>query len=232
MVGRYIGVRFSNARQLCTKPMLTGDNNNLFNPVGMPAERPLLVFLTGATNSGKTTLMDAARTDRSFGLVEVGRTMRAKYMDPASPFYKPDYFSGEAAPKHTETEAYGMMLQGISSAWGSECDIVLIDGQPRSPGQCTRILRDFAWWPKVFVNLHAPEDVRRARAEKRDHKNPEALKLALTRVSGDMEAVNEVNQMLVNAGQSLLMFGTYPDDMGRPGRILTILCCIKDMSGV
>jgi hypothetical protein len=184
-----------------------------------------MVFLLGATNSGKSTLIRKVTEDpdRFFSVVEVGRKLREKYLNPESKYYDPNYFSGQQAPTHTESEAYGLMMQGIGDAKFFGSRGVLIDGQPRSESQARRVLKDFRGWPKLFVHLHAPAHVRRARALARDSGDPVALALALTRVEGDLPAVSEVLGILHDAGETVLSIGTYPDDLQKPQRVLDAL---------
>lgn len=146
----------------------------------LPTEIPL-IFVMGATNVGKTSFMDCARGYAAIGLVEVGKLMRAKY--------PPDYFKGQGAPAHTQTEAWQMMTDGIAAhaagtdPHGPSVSAVLIDGQPRNVEQTQWALKMPN--PKVFLHLWCPPDVREERARKRDAADPAKLELSLKRLVDD-----------------------------------------------
>ncbi len=165
-----------------------------------------LIFVIGPTNAGKGTLLEAAKKtgQRRVGLVEVGKLMRAKYLDPQSPHYDPDHFKGQAAPKHTAVEAWQMMLDGVANCDASKNDIILVDGQPRDIEQCERIHHQFEigaginrGWTVAFAHVYAPEDLRRSRAEQRDANDPAKLALSRARLQGDLIMLYEVLTRLI-----------------------------------
>lgn len=103
-----------------------------------------LLYVLGMTNAGKSSFLNSMKS--TFGervaLVEVGKQMRAKYLDPSSPHYDPDYFKGQAAPEHTQAEAWNMHLDGVRAGALSGAELILVDGQPRDPEQVDMIQQD------------------------------------------------------------------------------------------
>lgn len=148
---------------------------------------PKLFFVMGMTNAGKSTLIDAVKTIPDLGTVEVGRMMRAKY--------PPEHFAGQDAPKHTATEAWQMMLDGIDAHRYKKA--IFIDGQPRDVEQATRsvALAKFHNWDSEYLILAAPHEVRLARAISRDGKDlPETIRNAL--ISGGPVDLSKVPSAL------------------------------------
>ncbi len=160
-----------------------------------------LYFVMGATNAGKSTFLEHMSRDRNsqVGLVEVGKMMRAKY--------PPSFFAGQAAPSHTATEAWQMMVDRIAEHQRNGKRFAFIDGQPRDIEQAKKILRDY-WEHSSFINLYCPEYVRRARAEKRDAADPEKLRLSMLRMQGDIPKLYDVLSLVLNAGSEVLTFDT------------------------
>jgi len=165
-----------------------------------------LVFVIGPTNAGKGTFLDAAkRWDDRVGLVEVGKMMRAKYLDPKSPHYDPDHFKGQAAPKHTAVEAWQMMLDGIRNNEENGKSVILVDGQPRDIEQCERIHQRYEVgippdldWTVTFAHIYAPEALRWERAQARDANDPAKLALSKARLQGDAVGLYEVMTRLIH----------------------------------
>jgi hypothetical protein len=181
-----------------------------------------LVFMMGPAGVGKSTaiqhIFDLGQADpkgRRFGRVEVGKMMRAKYCDPASPHYVPDYFKAKsdaenaAAPKHSQAEAWQMLVDGIERCRAAGDSFVLIDGQPRDFDQVRGAiaLPD----PRTFVNLFAPVAVRAERVAKRDADNPEAATLSGPRVKGDIPRLYEIICTLWAAGENVVTYDTSVD---------------------
>lgn len=119
--------------------------------------KPQLVFVTGPTNAGKTTLLEEADKHSQTHAVEVGKYMRAKY--------PPSYFAGQCNPKHTAVEAWQAMLDMIEQA-PEEAVCILIDGQPRDLPQAADCLE--LEYDQRYINLYAPYELRLQRALDRD----------------------------------------------------------------
>lgn len=162
-----------------------------------------LVFVIGPTNAGKSSLLAAAGR-LGHTCIEVGKALRAKYMDPASPHYAPDYFKGEAAPQHTALEAWTLMVNGIAAAPADR--LIFVDGQPRDIQQCDEITEKYVLNPAyqvLFYNVYAPRDVRLARARARDT-DPDRLKLSMDRMDGDIPKLYEVLCRIASRGHTLI----------------------------
>jgi len=164
-----------------------------------------IVYMTGATNSGKSTALKALfeAGQGEVGLIEVGKLLRAKYGEA--------YFKGQAAPAHTQSEAWSLFLEALHT---HEADpkvrFVVADGQPRSFDQVYNSLK----LPneRIYVNLYAPADVREARAKARDSANPEKLALSLARLHGDIPMLYEINSILLAAKQKVWTYRTDAED--------------------
>jgi adenylate kinase family enzyme len=164
-----------------------------------------LIFVVGATNSGKTTLLEAASKEwpRTTGLVEVGKMLRAKY--------PPSYFDGQAAPASTAEEAWEMMVSGIGACVREKKSFIYIDGQPRDVNQVERIVGSyynaFAYRCR-FLHLFAPAEIRELRACARD-KTKESLELSLRRLQTEPAQLFEVlSRLHFSVGSSLVTVNT------------------------
>lgn len=171
--------------------------------------RTTLFFVLGPTNVGKSTLLDHAGKIPGVGLVEVGKLMRAKYLDPASPHYAPDYFKGSAAPTHTATEAWKMMQTGIEDAIDVKSHTIFIDGQPRDIDQVDGVFTDYECiadkYNVIYVNLFAKLETRVERANARD-KDPAKLSLSMQRMEGDCIKIYEVlTRILLRNGKIITL---------------------------
>jgi hypothetical protein len=134
-----------------------------------------IYFIMGPTNVGKSTFMDYAKAQPGCATVEVGRMLRAKY--------PPEFFAGQAAPKHTQAEAWQMMLDGIAAAEAQGAARVFVDGQPRDMQQAERCVR---FDNSCFRLLWVPGTLREARAKNRDADDPAKLELSLHRLQTDL----------------------------------------------
>lgn len=97
-----------------------------------------MACIMGETCAGKSSFLEWAKTKSGLGerigLVEVGKTLRAKY--------PPDHFAGRAAPTHTEPEAWNIFVDGVMGHIKDEAiDLILVDGQPRGARQASDIAR-------------------------------------------------------------------------------------------
>lgn len=145
-----------------------------------------ILHLMGPTCAGKSTLINdmLTRAPDLVGAVEVGKMMRAKYLDPKSPHYQPDFFKGQAAPQHTQAEAWQMYLDGVQANIAAKKRIILVDGQPRDIQQA----RDTKGLWKAphrssYIVVWADQEVRHARAAAT--RTGDALALAIQRMEGD-----------------------------------------------
>lgn len=165
---------------------------------------PLLVYVIGPTNAGKTTLMDLCLLNDSIVLVEVGKWLRAKY--------PPSHFQGQSNPKHTADEAWALYTEGLRNGIANQkCKIIVCDGQPRDIKQTEDVIAE-SRFHKLFVHLWAPDDVREKRAEARDFDSPEALALSKARLINDIPSNYGVLVRLLNAKQTLWSFDTSSPD--------------------
>jgi hypothetical protein len=160
---------------------------------------PILIYVIGATNAGKSTLMDAVRQDVTMGTIEVGKMMRAKY--------PPEHFAGQSNPKHTANEAWQMYLDGIAAQ--QDKTAIWCDGQPRDMVQLDAILcQSKVTHPRFFVHLWCLTSVRERRAEKRDGQDPAKLALSMGRMQGDLPSLYEIISRLLLMDENLLTVGT------------------------
>ena len=167
-----------------------------------PRKHIPLVFVLGATNAGKSTLMDSVRSYPRIGTVEVGKMMRAKY--------PPEYFKGNASPAHTNDEGIRMGLDGIIAEEAAWKDICFIDGQPRTLKQVDAFCA--LPNPKSFLHLWAPDSVRRERAIARDGHDAVKLGLSLERLHGDAPALLDVLSVLLAGGERVTTWRTDRDE--------------------
>jgi cytidylate kinase len=156
--------------------------------------KPFIVYVIGATNAGKSTLMDAVKNDVTQGTVEVGKMMRAKY--------PPEHFAGQSNPAHTAVEAWQMYLDGIAQAEAAGKQAVWVDGQPRDMAQLAKVTATSD--PRLFVHLWAPAEIREERARTRDAQDPAKLALSLTRLNGDLPALYNILTTLLLLDEPVL----------------------------
>lgn len=138
-----------------------------------------VLHLMGPTCAGKSTILKACVEQRPdvFGVVEVGKMLRAKYGEA--------YFKGQAAPEHTQDEAWQLYLGGVRDQINQGKRIVLVDGQPRDVRQARAVLqRPHGQDVRCdFLMVHASEEVRERRA--RETRTGDSLELALQRMRND-----------------------------------------------
>lgn len=161
-----------------------------------------IVHLLGPTCAGKSTLINRllAIAPDVVGAVEVGKMLRAKYLDPNSPHYQPDYFKGQAAPTHTQAEAWSMYQEGVRRCADEGKKIILVDGQPRDTQQARDIIPLWhAPHRSVYLLIHAAEDVRAERAVRT--RSGDSLELAKKRLKNDYENCYNVMVELARAGE-------------------------------
>jgi len=161
-----------------------------------------IVHLMGPTCAGKSTLINRLLNiaPEIVGAVEVGKMMRAKYLDPASPHYQPDFFKGQAAPLHTQAEAWQMYKDGVQRCVDEGKKIVLVDGQPRDIQQARDIVGLWhAPHRAVYLLIHATEAVRTQRAVA--SRTGDSLELARARLKNDYENCYNVMVELTKANE-------------------------------
>lgn len=141
------------------------------------------IHLIGPTCAGKSTLIRAAlqHAPNDVGTIEVGKLLRAKY--------GPAYFKGQAAPEHTQDEAWALYRSGIQEHIEKKTRLVFIDGQPRDIKQChgiSQLYEENVFNPQnrcMFLVVHADETKRIERAK--STRTGDDLELALARITND-----------------------------------------------
>lgn len=150
-----------------------------------------LVFVMGCTGSGKSTFLNKLKTEYSdkHGYVEVGKILRAKY--------PPEFFNGQAAPKHTQDEAWNLCHESVKKNFNKS--FTFIDGQPRSVDQVDNIFRFFKTeYTKYWLFLDASIEVRRKRIQEKYLNDSASLDLGLQRVTNDIISYHPVLLKLAN----------------------------------
>ncbi len=181
----------------------------------MSYELPLMVYVIGPTNAGKTTLMNMCVLDPRITTIEVGKMMRAKY--------PPEHFQGQNNPAHTAVEAWQMYLDGVQEGHNNpQCRMIVCDGQPRDSKQTEAVLADKAHF-KLFLHLWAPDNVRAERAEKRDFGSPALLELSRARLVNDIPANYNVLVRLLNAQEKVWSVDTNHPDYSAQEMLKTLL---------
>lgn len=132
--------------------------------------KPVVLHVMGPTCAGKSTLLRLMKErfkDR-VALVEVGKALRSKYLDPESPHYDPDHFKGQAAPQHTQGEAWSIYVAGVKQAVLEGVPLILVDGQPRDLDQVAGVFDETATMAEVaFLVVEASHNIRQERLRAR-----------------------------------------------------------------
>lgn len=166
---------------------------------------PILVYVIGPTNAGKSTFLAHVGKFKHVGLVEVGKMMRAKY--------PPSHFAGQSNPAHTAAEAWQMYLDGVEAHKAAGKSGIYIDGQPRDTKQTLELLR-VPYRNRVFLHLWAPLEVRQARAEARDKDDPAKLELSRQRlVNDDPQVYNVVSRLEASHSERVVHVDTSAPDL-------------------
>lgn len=152
-----------------------------------------IVHLMGPTCAGKSTLINRLLAiSADVGAVEVGKMLRAKYGEA--------YFKGQAAPQHTQGEAWQMYQDGVKAKIAEGKKIILVDGQPRDIQQARDIVGLWhAPHRAVYLLIHASEEVRAQRAVA--SRTGDNLELAKARLKNDYENCYKVMVELTKAGE-------------------------------
>lgn len=151
-----------------------------------------LIHVIGGTNAGKSTFLhQLANHSPALGvhLVEVGKILRAKY--------PPEKFKGQMAPDETEKEAWSLYCAGVREGFKNPlCSFILVDGQPRRMSQYSKVAAQAERCEAVgletwFVLVHAPYEIREARALVRDPVGP-ARDLSTARLKTELPTILEL----------------------------------------
>lgn len=169
-----------------------------------------IFFVLGPTCAGKTTFLEYAKSidPETIGCVEVGKALRKKY--PAN------YFQGQQAPEHTAEESWQIFLDQLCYNLNQNCEIILVDGQPRSLEQvakCFNLMREFPGHRYHFLLLNADKTIRKSRILGRfTDAQKDEIDLAEARVEGDMISYYDIIVELLNQNQGIEVWNT-----DRPG---------------
>ena len=166
-----------------------------------------VLHVLGATNAGKTTFLDQMvdiygdRVRR----VEIGKILRAKYLDPDSPHFEPDKFKGQSNPKETADEAWKLYLDLVNEATNAEgVEIVLVDGQPRDVEQAEAVMNFVGVNDEIrieFILVHADHEKRAERlAQRFDDEHDPGFRLGLARMESDYRGLYDVLAVLASHG--------------------------------
>jgi hypothetical protein len=150
-----------------------------------------LVACIGATNAGKSSFIAQVKALQeeqptcSFTTIEVGKMLRAKYGEA--------YFKGQAAPDHTEAEAWQLCEDAVRQAVKEEKRYVFIDGQPRRLSQLTK-MEDLSMWLSADWHARCHEWYLRhpnAPTAGQSHQNPCSLNLTFLHLYASRDARKE-----------------------------------------
>lgn len=161
----------------------------------------VIAHLMGPTCAGKSTLINRLLTVAPdlVGAVEVGKMLRAKYGEA--------YFKGQAAPQHTQDEAWQMYQDGVKANIDAKKRLILVDGQPRDISQARQIV---GLWRNPhrseFLLIHADHEVREQRA--RATRQGDNLELAVARLNNDYRNCYVVMTELLKRNEVIRVFDT------------------------
>ncbi len=160
----------------------------------------------GPTGAGKSTLLRAMAYGypQVVGTVEIGKFLRDKY--------GPAYFKGQAAPEHTQAEAWAVYVEQCELAMADGKKVILVDGQPRDISQALGCVDHD--WPnefnvdKRFVWINAAEDLRKARLIERTKGDRDDYELAMQRMTNDYRNAYLVFVELLRMNQRMDLIDT------------------------
>jgi adenylate kinase family enzyme len=164
---------------------------------------PHLVWLMGCTGAGKTTFMDSIEHEQEIGKVRVGKMMQIKHPDPS-------YFKGQAAPAHTQQEAWEMCVNEIERQQDKK--IIVIDGQPRSLMQVFQWHSTFYNFRNSFILLDANPEIRLERIKNKYKDRAGDLDLRTQRITNDMISYYEVLVGLYHMNVKVNIFNTNAEE--------------------
>lgn len=145
-----------------------------------------IILLVGCSGSGKSSLISAFEglpTESGVATVRLGKILTAKY--PLS------HFKGQAAPDHTQDEAWEIVQDHVGKAFVSGARLCVVDSFPRKEFQVDDIMRR---WPNDarFVHLYCDEKVRTDRLTFRDKSDPVKWEHTLLRIENEESEVYRV----------------------------------------
>lgn len=155
----------------------------------------ILFFLMGCTCAGKGTFIKRCKETLSnapVGYIEVGQEFRRRY--------PPEHFQGQANPAHLMQEALDIFQEGLERERAGWREVVIVDGQPRQ-GQVEPILKMLRPTERsYFILLHAPGEVRAARATQRCSVGSPEHTLILQRLHNDYKTYYKTLAEIHQAG--------------------------------
>lgn len=157
----------------------------------------------GPTCAGKSKLIQRLieiAPDKVFP-VEVGKMLRAKHGE--------DYFKGQAAPQHTQGEAWQMYLTGVEEGIAKKRGLIVVDGQPRDVQQAKDIIGRWRHPHRAsFVLVHADHAERERRAAKDRCDSKANMDLAFARLTNDYRNCYVVMVELLRDNECIRVFDT------------------------
>jgi hypothetical protein len=142
-----------------------------------------LFYLIGVTCSGKDYVIQHCMENYPdlYNAVQVGNIFRQRY--------SPDFFKGQGAPNHTETEALEIYFEELQRCNDEGKLNTFICGQPRRLSQISKTIGDF---PGTVIWLHCNEETQQERMYKRFKGDQDSFQLACDRVKNDRLALYDV----------------------------------------
>ena len=151
-----------------------------------------IVYVMGITCVGKSTFMEKTKDvlNSKVGLVEVGKEMRKRYL--------PERFRGQAAMEDTEDEVFEIYTEQVDQFIRAECNLILVDGQPRFESQVSRIWEHLPEIKRSCLWLFVSDEVVTARINKRFPKDASSHGLSVKRITNDKIQLFPVLWQLLN----------------------------------
>lgn len=168
------------------------------------SKEPLIVSLMGITNSGKSTIINAAKAIDYYkiGFVEVGKEMRRRY--------PPETFKGKGAMASTEDEVLEIYHEQLQAAKDSGAKLIFIDGQPRMACQVPMMLENPN---RKFLVIKEDDEVILERIKNRDT-DPKAVELSMLRFNNDKVQLFDVMTALLRAKEEVYVTSVMEDFHG------------------
>lgn len=178
-----------------------------------PDSKILVVHLMGITNSGKSTLIEAAKAQDYYniGFVEVGKEMRKRY--------SPETFKGKGAMDSTEEEVLQIFHEQMQAAKDAGANLILVDGQPRMPSQIPIMMNSPR---RKYILLKESDEVILERIKNRDS-DPAAVELSMQRFKNDKVQIFDVLTDLIRMNEPVKVVSVMDDYHGQPEILLRTL---------